>query len=241
MGVRWLTAFLDTPRGDQAAAAFWARVTGSTISSTRGEHDEYTTLLPADGDAYLRLQDVPDGAARTHLDVHVDDVRTELPRVLTLGAQLTADHLEFVVLRSPGGYAFCLVPDEGEAVRPTPAAWPVGRRSLVDQLTFDIPAEAFDTEAAFWAALTGWDLHVGSLPEFAYLARPAGIPLRLLLHRLGEPAGPVRAHLDLACDDVAAEVARHEDLGAVVVRRTQVWTTLRDPAGRDYCVTPRTP
>jgi hypothetical protein len=47
---------------------------------------------------------------------------------------------------------------------------------------------------------------------------------------------------DLACDDVPAEVARQVGLGAQVVREVPGdWTTLRDPAGREYCVTARSP
>ena len=52
---------------------------------------------------------------------------------------------------------------------------------------------------------------------------------------------PIRAHVDLSCDDNAAEVARHERLGAQVVRRTEGWTTLRDPLGSLYCVSRRVP
>jgi hypothetical protein len=41
---------------------------------------------------------------------------------------------------------------------------------------------------------------------------------------------------------VPAEVARHIELGAQVVREVPGdWTTLRDPAGREYCVTARSP
>lgn len=46
-------------------------------------------------------------------------------------------------------------------------------------------------------------------------------------------------HLDLACDDRDAEEQRHRVLGADFVRRTDQWTTMRDPAGRDYCLTRR--
>jgi len=58
------------------------------------------------------------------------------------------------------------------------------------------------------------------------------MPLRLLLQRLGRGDDTaVRGHLDLACDDVEAEVQRHLTLGARVVRRTPIWVTLEDPAG----------
>ena len=77
--------------------------------------------------------------------------------------------------------------------------------------------------------------------EFASLVRPAGMPLRLLLQRLGEPSGRCRAHPDLACDDVPAEVRRHQALGGTVLRVTGIFTTLLDPAGLPYCVTTRNP
>jgi hypothetical protein len=62
------------------------------------------------------------------------------------------------------------------------------------------------------------------------------MPLRLLLQRVDGPAG---MHLDLACGDRAAEVAWHVSLGARTVAEFERWTTLRDPAGRAYCVTDR--
>ena len=70
--------------------------------------------------------------------------------------------------------------------------------------------------------------------------RPTGQPLRILLQRMDEP-DPTRAHVDFSCDDVPVEVARHEGLGARVVRRTEGWTTLRDPIGLLYCITRRVP
>jgi hypothetical protein len=65
------------------------------------------------------------------------------------------------------------------------------------------------------------------------------MPLRLLLQRLDDEQYTVTAHLDLACEDRDTEAARHLGLGARPVRRTEHWTTLRDPAGRGYCLTRR--
>ncbi|NUO41489.1 MAG: hypothetical protein HOV82_05565, partial [Streptomyces sp.] len=49
------------------------------------------------------------------------------------------------------------------------------------------------------------------------------------------------AHLDLACADIAATRARHEELGAAFVTRGVHWTVMRDPAGGVYCLTGRDP
>jgi hypothetical protein len=66
--VRWLTVFLDFPAGSfGAGVAFWREVTGSGLSPFRGAAGEFATLLPADGDAYLRVQRIADGPRETEM------------------------------------------------------------------------------------------------------------------------------------------------------------------------------
>jgi hypothetical protein len=157
-----------------------------------------------------------------------------------LGATMVADHGDWVVMRSPGGLVFCVVPSHGEAVRPTAVDQPAGGRSRVDQVCLDIPPSVYPAEVAFWRELTGWEFHRGALPEFDLLKGPVTLPLRLLLQRLGADRAP-SAHLDLACSDVDATRAWHESYGAVVVDRRPLWTVMRDPAGGVYCLTARDP
>ncbi|WP_163513200.1 VOC family protein [Fodinicola acaciae] len=237
MTVRWLTAFLDSPPG-AAAVDFWQEVTAYGLSGRRGERQEFATLLPPQGDAYLRVQDLLDGRTDCHLDLHYDDPCGEADRVVSLGATVTADLCPLVVMCSPGGLPFCLTPHASERERPLPARWPGGHQSVVDQLCVDVPPELFEAETRFWSAVTGWQLRDGVRPEFRYLERPPDLPLRLLFQRL-ESDDPIGAHLDLACSDRAAEVSRHRALGAMVVRMTDGWVTFRDPGGRVYCVTNR--
>ena len=47
-------------------------------------------------------------------------------------------------------------------------------------------------------------------------------------------------HLDIHTDDLEAEVARLERLGAERVRRVHGWWIMRDPAGLLFCVIPDT-
>jgi len=362
---------LDLPPEDlDATLAFWAWVTGSTVSPWRGDDDEFATLLPADGDAHLRVQRFP-GGPRVHLDLHVralpsggpaassdgrrtvgvpdeavsheplpDDplpngdpalggisdegvrmpprgsvvpdeaadraVRAELVRALALGAALEHDAGTHAVLSSPGGFVFCLVRDAGHAHRtspvpvvdvghahrpspasvvaagdpgaghvgavagdpgaervvpggdvapdpgigatddePGPATAIDGRpaAALVDQLCLDVPADRFDAEAAFWPALTGWAAGEEGPDGLLALHRPPGVPLRLLLQRLGDddPRREVTAHLDLATVARPVVERAHVAAGARVVRRYERWTTLLDPSGRPYCLTDRDP
>ena len=58
--VRWMWLFLDTPRADAPRSwAFWSRVTGWPLSPTRGDDDEFATLVPSRGDAWLKEQVPP--------------------------------------------------------------------------------------------------------------------------------------------------------------------------------------
>lgn len=237
----WTSAFLDLAADAHAdGLAFWRDVTGWTVSPVRGGAGEFVTLLPGEGDDHLRVQRLASGRSRLHLDLHVDDPRAAADRAVVLGAREVAD-LGYVVLRSPGGFPFCLVTHP--ASTPAPAtSWPGGHRSAVDQVCLDVPAELHDRELAFWQALTGRELAVSpGHPEFHRLRRPAHEPLHLLVQRLDDPLGEVRAHLDLAASDVPAETARHETLGARVVAVHDEWTVLTDPAGAAYCITGREP
>lgn len=246
--VSWVTAFLDLPPAvHEAGTRFWSAVTAYAVSPPRGEHAEFTTLVPPVGDPFLKIQRTGDDAATVpglHLDLHVTSAADSAARAEGLGAEVVrrSEH-GYVVLRSPGGFVFCFV-HEVLGERPWPTRWPQEHESVVDQVCLDIPAGAYETECAFWSAVTGWPVRGSvSRPEFRHLVRPDGIPIRLLLQQLGSAgSGPVTGHLDLACDDRPTEVTRHEALGATVVSdHGGGWTTLRDPAGALYCVTDRDP
>jgi hypothetical protein len=220
--ITWLTAFIDLAPGVEATTVeFWRAVTGSTLSARRGEHDEFATLVPRLGDAHLRVQRLAAGESRIHLDVH------------------DPSH-EFAVHTSPGGLTWCAV-SHPESVRSSPVVWPGGHASLVDQVCLDIPSAIYDDECRFWSELTGWPIRESRSAEFRFLDRPTDQPLRILLQRLDDEDGPVRAHLDIATTDRAAETARHVALGADVRAERPRWTVMTDPAGLAYCITDRDP
>lgn len=241
MTIGWVTALLDSPPETEGAAEeFWLAVTGSRLSPRRGPRNEFATLLPPEGDPFLKVQrivqSIPGGM---HLDLHTDDVRGLADRVDALGGSTSHHVLGYVTCGSPGGLSFCLVGHPGRR-RPPPQDWP-GGRSLVDQVCLDIPPSRFDDECAFWSSLTGLDEVPAGGAEFRRLGRPDGLPLAFLLQRLDDEQLTVTAHLDLACDDRDAETSRHEALGAEVLRLHDGFTVLRDPAARAYCITGRRP
>jgi predicted enzyme related to lactoylglutathione lyase len=100
---------------------------------------------------------------------------------------------------------------------------------------FDVPAETFEAEAAFWAGALGHtqkrDPQDPDYVEFEELS--AG--LELMVQRLGSDE-EARVHLDIETDDVEAEVTRLEGLGASRVEQVKTWWIMRDPAGLLFCV-----
>lgn len=234
-----MTGFIDLPSETFAlATAFWRRVTESQLSPPRGDDGEFQTLIPRNGDAYVRVQRTSHGP-RVHLDVHVDSIEDACQAAERLGAVVDA-HLGHVVMRSPTGFTFCFVSHHGESLRPEPIATPVAHR--LDQMCIDVPAALFDREIEFWHALTGWELHHSRLPEFAYLDQPSTLPLRLLFQRLGDDdrREATSAHLDIACGRAVDSVSQlHEEFGAEFVSHGIRWTTMLDPAGMPYCLTQR--
>jgi hypothetical protein len=238
----WTTAFLEFPADTfEAATAFWQDVTASGLSDFRGERGDFATLLPRDGDPYLKVARMHSGRGGLHLDLHSDDMPALVAQANELGA--TGDLRpggDYSALTSPGGFPFRVVIHPAGQTVPAPVPWWSGT-SLVDQVCLDIPASLHESETAFWAELTGWEHTEGRFPEFSCLERPAGQPLRLLLQRLESDDGPVRAHLDLSSADHVAETVRHKSLGAEHVAEHGRWTVLRDPAGLEYCITERDP
>jgi Glyoxalase-like domain len=243
VAIQWLTGFLDLPvPAFEAGRDFWCDVTGYTLSPPRGPRADFVTLVPGEGDAYLRVQRIYDGPAGCHLDFHAPDWAEVAARACRLGARQVYTEEGLAVLSSPGRLPFCVSDEDGGPDRPPAARWPGGSVSRADQFCLDIPADVYDSECGFWADLTGWEQQDSPLAQFRHLTRSAGMALRLLLQRTGDPAGTaVRAHPDLACSGTGAERARHEELGATWVHDGDGWITMRDPAGLAYCITERSP
>ncbi|MFS3127961.1 VOC family protein [Nocardioides sp. Bht2] len=228
----WITIFRDLPaEGAEAAADYWAAATGTRLSPWRGAHGEFATLLPAEGDPTLRVQKAAEGPGGVHLDLHVRDPRTAADEAVALGA-VEVDDRGYVAMTSPGGIAFCFV---AERFTRRPVTQVGTHRTAFDQVCLDLPAALFRQEVQFWSALTGWaPASSPKHPEFAWFGTD-GLPVSILVQRLGDTSSVARAHLDGRTTDLAAERARQETLGAVV-ESSEGWLILRDPWGLPYCV-----
>lgn len=111
--------------------------------------------------------------------------------------------------------------------------------SRIAKVVIDVPPADHQAELAFWQSASGVLLQQGiRFPEY-HGAELHGQQLGLLVQRLGE--GPARVHLDVHTDDLEAEVARLERLGAERVEKVAAWWVMRDPAGMLFCVVAEDP
>ena len=200
-------------------------------------HDEFATLLPPRGDAWLKVQAVADGPGGIHLDLDVDDVHAAAAEAERLGATRVGGIGEVVViLRSPGGLTFCLTPWHGDAEQVRDGRGRARRPGLprLPRRRARRRGRLLDgTDRLEWADVDE--------PELSGCGGRPDIPFRLLFQRLGEPTGAVRAHVDVACADRGSSLGRHLAAGAKVVRVREGWTVMADPVGRVYCLTDRSP
>jgi Glyoxalase-like domain len=111
--------------------------------------------------------------------------------------------------------------------------------SRIFKIVVDAPPADHDRELAFWRGASGQPLdELASHPEY-HGSGLHGQDLALLVQRLGE--GQARMHIDIHTDDLEAEVARLERLGAQRVEQVAHWWVMRDPAGLPFCVLPDPP
>ncbi len=241
MDIRWLNVVIDVPAGAfDAALDFWPAVTATTLGEVHPPYPEFVHLLPRSGAMHLELQRIEGPGPGAHLDLLVPDIEAAVEEAVELGAHVVA-RPGHAVLQTPGGVTFCVVPWIDEAER-APIIDPQLPHAA-DQICLDVPATHFDTDIAFWSALTGWDLNPRQLDEFQSFAQPPELPVRLLLQRLGsDDPGPARSHLDFSCGpNVDAVVERHQAQGSTFIERGHQWAVLRAPDGSTYCLTARRP
>ena len=102
-------------------------------------------------------------------------------------------------------------------------------------LLIDCNVADIDEAARFWAAALGRPVdpdHPGTRGDYRQLETVHGDPL-VQVQRVAHDS---RVHLDIETDDIPAEVARLEKLGAVVVQRLERWVVMQAPSGQRFCV-----
>ena len=108
-------------------------------------------------------------------------------------------------------------------------------RSRINGILIDCNTDDIDAAARFWAQALGRPVdpdHPGTRDDYRMLATPPG-EIAVQIQRVDHES---RVHLDIETDDIAAEVARLEGLGATVDRRLERWVVMRAPTGQRFCV-----
>jgi predicted enzyme related to lactoylglutathione lyase len=96
----------------------------------------------------------------------------------------------------------------------------------------DCQTEDLEAAAAFWSAALGHEVKPTDDPRYVDLAVPEDQPA-LGIQKVDHES---RVHLDVETDDVDAEVARLEALGAKRVVQVKSWWVMQAPTGQKFCV-----
>ncbi|GGF02002.1 VOC family protein [Stappia taiwanensis] len=106
-------------------------------------------------------------------------------------------------------------------------------KSRLACLVIDCEGTDAGTHEAFWAAALGREREADPIdPKYRDLTGPPG-ELRVLVQAVDHPS---RVHLDIETDDIPAEVARLERLGATRLREIKGWVVMEAPSGHRFCV-----
>ena len=108
-------------------------------------------------------------------------------------------------------------------------------RSRLNGLQIDCRMENVDAAAKFWAEALGRPVDWQSSStrgNYRTLEARAG-EVDIQIQRVEHES---RVHLDIETDDIPAEVARLEKLGATVDKRLERWVVMRAPTGQRFCV-----
>jgi predicted enzyme related to lactoylglutathione lyase len=108
-------------------------------------------------------------------------------------------------------------------------------RSRLCAVLIDCKSSDIDAAARFWGEALGRPLdlnHPSSRGNYRMLETQPDEPI-VEIQRVDHES---RVHIDIESDDIPAEVARLEKLGASVVSRLESWVVMQAPTGQRFCV-----
>ena len=108
-------------------------------------------------------------------------------------------------------------------------------KSRLGTIVIDCQTADIDAAAAFWSQALGLPARALSEPgsdNYRLFETPPDQPT-MLVQAVSHPS---RVHLDIETDDLDAEVARLEKLGAKRVQFVKRWWVMESPTGQRFCV-----
>ena len=108
-------------------------------------------------------------------------------------------------------------------------------RSRLNGILIDCNVENIGAAAQFWSQMLGRPVdpdHPGTRGDYVMLETSQD-EISVQIQRVDHES---RVHIDIETDDIPAEVARLEKLGAVVDQRLERWVVMRAPSGQRFCI-----
>jgi len=108
-------------------------------------------------------------------------------------------------------------------------------RSRINGILIDCNVEDIKSAARFWAEALGRPIdpdHRGTRGDYVMLETPPD-EISVQIQRVDHES---RVHIDIETDDIPAEVARLERLGATIDERKERWAVMRAPSGHRFCI-----
>jgi predicted enzyme related to lactoylglutathione lyase len=107
-------------------------------------------------------------------------------------------------------------------------------KSRLANIIIDCQTDDIEAAAAFWAAAIGRTAESGADPAEPYrLLEGPPSEMKMLVQTVQHES---RVHLDIETDDVEAEAARLERLGAKRIAKVKTWWVMQAPTGQRFCV-----
>jgi predicted enzyme related to lactoylglutathione lyase len=108
-------------------------------------------------------------------------------------------------------------------------------RSRLGGIIIDCETDDLEGAAAFWSRALGYPTRASDDPadrNYVLLETPPQ-ELDVEVQKVSHPS---RVHIDIETDDIEAETARLEALGARVVERIRTWVVMEAPSGQRFCL-----
>jgi predicted enzyme related to lactoylglutathione lyase len=110
-------------------------------------------------------------------------------------------------------------------------------KSRLSGLIIDCKTEDLGAAAEFWSRALGMPTIARPVDEpspekYVHLENPAN-HLDVEIQKVPHPS---RVHLDIETDDIPAETARLEKLGAKVIEKIESWVVMEAPTGQRFCI-----
>ncbi|MBX5459891.1 MAG: VOC family protein [Steroidobacteraceae bacterium] len=109
-------------------------------------------------------------------------------------------------------------------------------KSRLAGFIIDCRTDDLDAAAKFWMQALGYGVRPETNAEEAKLYRvldTAPTDVHIEVQKVDHDS---RVHLDIETDDIEAEVARLEKLGARRVAKVKTWYVMEAPTGQRFCV-----